>query len=392
MNTFNNNVISMAMDRVNNPLNDAYPDNISVVDIQNIPGFTYLISPDPNGTPGDMNDQLHPNDKGYTKLANAWFDAIKNYLGVPAKITLQPQTVSAIEGNSVQFKVTVEGSQPISYQWKKNGNNIVGEINSTLILNNIPISENGSSYSCEVSNKTASLESDTAKLIVTNLNDRVDYGEIVHYDFNEGFDTKIHDTSIINDSLNLIINSENDVQWQPKSLDSFGASGINSQNPATKLFNYLTQSDEMTFEIWLKAKNSAAQNLSRIATYSNSQNDLNFSLLQNQYQYEFRLRTDQTDNSGKALLSNSLQSNLDKITHLVYTYDAEDTARLFVNGNLVSIIEIKGSFANWDSTYLFGIANEFNESLSWLGSYFLLGIYDRALSNSEISHNYSIGV
>ena len=48
-------------------VNDAYPDKIVLVDMENIPEFNYLISPDPNGTPGDMHDFLHPNAKGYIK-------------------------------------------------------------------------------------------------------------------------------------------------------------------------------------------------------------------------------------------------------------------------------------------------------------------------------------
>lgn len=83
-------------------------------------------------------------------------------------------------------------------------------------------------------------------------------------------------------------------------------------------------------------KNNIAQNLSRIVSFSENKNDLNFSFIQNQYQYEFKLRTNQTNNEGLSLLSNSLQSSLDKITHLVFTFDNNDTVKLFINGNLIS--------------------------------------------------------
>lgn len=390
--TLNNNIQTMALDRINNPMNDAYPDNITIVNMQSISGFDYTISPDPNGSPGDMNDLLHPNDKGYVKIANTWFNAIKGYLGDPIKITKQPQTVAAIEGNSVQFKVIIEGSQPISYQWKKNGLDINGETNSTLIIDNIQHSESGNYYSCLISNNAGSVETDKAKLYVTESNKRVTYGEILHYDFNESSGIKIHDVAIPNDSLNLIINNNSSILWQPKNIDNYGHSEINTPNSATKLFDSLVSADEMTLEIWLHAKNNIAQNLSRIVSFSENKNDLNFSLIQNQYQYEFKLRTNQTNNEGLSLLSNSLQSSLDKITHLVFTFDNNDTVKLFINGNLISKTKIEGDFSNWNSEYKFAIANELNEDLPWLGSYFLLSIYNRALSGTEIYHNYTLGV
>lgn len=63
------------------------------------------------------------------------------------------------------------------------------------------------------------------------------------------------------------------------------------------------------------------------------------------------------------------------------------TAILFQKQN-----KIEGDFSNWNSEYKFAIANELNEDLPWLGSYFLLSIYNRALSGTEIYHNYTLGV
>ena len=59
--TFNDNVVAMAQDRIGNPADPAYPDNIIIVDQENA-----LIYPN------DMYDSLHPNDTGYAKMANVW--------------------------------------------------------------------------------------------------------------------------------------------------------------------------------------------------------------------------------------------------------------------------------------------------------------------------------
>ena len=57
---FNDNVEAMALDRVNNASNDAYPDDIIMVDLEDGAGIDYST---------DMVDTLHPTDTGYQKMA-----------------------------------------------------------------------------------------------------------------------------------------------------------------------------------------------------------------------------------------------------------------------------------------------------------------------------------
>ena len=61
---FNDAVEGMAMDRVTNSLNDAYPDNIVMVDMEDGAGINYST---------DIPDGIHPNDTGYAKMANLWY-------------------------------------------------------------------------------------------------------------------------------------------------------------------------------------------------------------------------------------------------------------------------------------------------------------------------------
>jgi len=50
-------------------------DRIIIVDMENIPGFDY------HGYPvGDMWDNLHPHETGYTKMATAWLDTLDDFL------------------------------------------------------------------------------------------------------------------------------------------------------------------------------------------------------------------------------------------------------------------------------------------------------------------------
>jgi lysophospholipase L1-like esterase len=70
--TYNNNVQAMALDRVNNNANPAYPDQIVIVDQHS--ALTY---------PTDLADQVHPNATGYGKMAARWVEALQQPLPPP---------------------------------------------------------------------------------------------------------------------------------------------------------------------------------------------------------------------------------------------------------------------------------------------------------------------
>ena len=81
-------------------------------------------------------------------------------------ITQQPADINVCENGTATFTVT--SSQPgVTYQWQKNNINIPGSIASTLILNNVPLSDNGSIYNCVISNNCGTLTSNGATLTVT---------------------------------------------------------------------------------------------------------------------------------------------------------------------------------------------------------------------------------
>jgi len=76
----------------------------------------------------------------------------------------QSQTVQAFA--NVVFSVTATGTPPLSYQWRKNGVNIVGETSSTLPLG-FAVSSSAGIYSVVVSNPYGSTTSAGAQLTVS---------------------------------------------------------------------------------------------------------------------------------------------------------------------------------------------------------------------------------
>ena len=84
---------------------------------------------------------------------------------VPPIITAQPTNQSVPLGGSAQFSVSVQGTSPFYFQWRKNGTNIPGAtVNPYKILN--ARSEDAGGYSVVISNIAGVVTSATAQLVV----------------------------------------------------------------------------------------------------------------------------------------------------------------------------------------------------------------------------------
>lgn len=86
-------------------------------------------------------------------------------LAVAPEITAQPQSVSVAPGSSSVFTATASGTEPLSYQWKKNGANIAGGTLQTFTIPSVSLLDDGS-YSVVVSNPAGSVASSPARLAV----------------------------------------------------------------------------------------------------------------------------------------------------------------------------------------------------------------------------------
>jgi hypothetical protein len=83
----------------------------------------------------------------------------------PPSITSHPQSQTKIVGQSVTFSVTASGSPPLSYQWRKNGQNINGATSSSYTISSVTTADAGN-YDCVVTNACGSVTSNSATLTV----------------------------------------------------------------------------------------------------------------------------------------------------------------------------------------------------------------------------------
>lgn len=81
-------------------------------------------------------------------------------------IAAQPVAQTVFEGHAVQFSVAVSGSAPFSYQWRKDGADIVGATGAIFEIEFVQPGDAGS-YSVVVSNLAGSVTSESVTLTVT---------------------------------------------------------------------------------------------------------------------------------------------------------------------------------------------------------------------------------
>jgi len=93
-------------DLVNTRKNRQNPDKIVLVDMEKGAGFVYQIDNTVPYTSGDLIDNLHPNDRGYEKLANKWYSVLKTQMQIdpnPQLYLVSPEDASVTKDTSITF-------------------------------------------------------------------------------------------------------------------------------------------------------------------------------------------------------------------------------------------------------------------------------------------------
>ncbi len=389
----NYNIDSMVTDRVTNPSNSSYPDKVIIVDMEYDAGIIYAI--DSMGTVGDeiigdMNDHYHPNDKGYLKMSQIWFDAIKNIFPKPFNIIKQPIDFATKIDSTATFSIHVNYSEPISFQWKRNGSLIQGATDSIYITSLLTLEDNNTKYNCEIRSKHYIVNSDTATLFVFDSTSRVTTNLVAEYNFEEGEGTTINNINDKFPDLNLKIKNQQAIEWIPYGLKINSSPEILTVKPAKDILEEIIKTNEITLEAWIQPSNNIQVGPASIVTISKNTSERNITLGQDADKFEISLRTSLTDNNGKPSLYSSENKAYDALVHIIYTRKNNGDVNLYINGELDNTFNIDGNFTNWDSTYHLSLGNELTNNKLWQGRFYLLGIYNRALSQEEILHNYNI--
>lgn len=82
----------------------------------------------------------------------------------PIKIEVEPIHQRQKEGSRVEFKCNVHGIRKVFYQWVKDGTEMQGQNNSSLVLGCVELRDFGS-YVCHVSDANADCIKSSAALL-----------------------------------------------------------------------------------------------------------------------------------------------------------------------------------------------------------------------------------
>ena len=89
-----------------------------------------------------------------------------NPASVGPSVTMHPSNQSVTAGQTATFAVSASGTAPLSYQWKKNGSNIVGATSSSYTTPATVIADSGAVFTVVVTNSVESVISSSATLTV----------------------------------------------------------------------------------------------------------------------------------------------------------------------------------------------------------------------------------
>jgi hypothetical protein len=86
--------------------------------------------------------------------------------GIAPSVTDNPDDVTVNEGESATFRISAEGSLPLTYRWLRNGVIVTGTTSNAYRIASVATTNNNDTYSCLVSNYCGTATSQVARLTV----------------------------------------------------------------------------------------------------------------------------------------------------------------------------------------------------------------------------------
>jgi hypothetical protein len=224
---------------------------------------------------------------------------------------------------------------------------------------------------------------------------RYDADTIAKYEFQTGSGYIAYDTSGIDPAADLTISGN--VLWAGGWGINVGAGGKAqaSTSGSSKIFNLIQATGEFSVEAWV-APALVATDKSYMVSYSGGDTLRNFTLGQTNQDYDFMLRSSNSDLNGMAQLKTPdtamlLQASLQ---HVVLTYDPVNGRQIYVNGVNANVPDPQkgGTISNWDNTFALVLGNEVSGDRSWQGLIKFVAIHSRAMSGPQVLENFNAGV
>jgi hypothetical protein len=220
--------------------------------------------------------------------------------------------------------------------------------------------------------------------------------QIALYEFKTETGNIAYDTSGVEPELDLTISGN--ANLLPNTWGLYVGQGGKAQGTTTasaKLASLIESTGEFSIEVWATPAN-VAQKAANIVSYSGGPTTRDFTLQQNQFQYEGLARSSVTDTNGMPPLATDPTKEIAQaaLQHIVLTYDPVNGRKLYVNGQFTGDVDTKGggTLANWDNTFALVLGGETSGSNQWTGVLQMVAIHNRALTPAQIQQNFTAGV
>ncbi len=294
------------------------------------------------------------------------------------EITSQPQAQTVYADSNVSYSVIAEGKY-LTYQWKKDGSNLTGENNSTLIITDANATLHDGNYSVVVSNDFGSVES--AEILVDVNTTWATDGLVGWWKFDEGSGMVANDSSGNGNDGNLM----NGPTWSIGKIG--GALSFDGVDDFVFLGNppEIGLSGNQSFSMWLKPFSFDARRNPYSKAYGGTGT---FTLEPNKVMSYFYGISGSDSEPHGTYRTTSLVS-LNEWNNLVLTRNLLTlTVRFFLNGLLDVSLNAEHATASIDSLNA-KIGDGYTSPFHGLIDDFR--IYNRALSAAEVQALYNMG-
>ncbi|MCW8901044.1 MAG: LamG domain-containing protein [Gammaproteobacteria bacterium] len=234
--------------------------------------------------------------------------------------------------------------------------------------------------------------------IIASGGERHATNQIALWEFKTGTGNQAFDTSGVEPLINLSLSGN--YNW----VGGYGIGFTDGRAQATyqasqKLLNNIRTRGEYSVEAWIIPANVVQQN-KNIISYSGSSTERNFTIAQNEYNYQFYNRATtggaNANNGGPVLETDANDEDLQASQqHIVMNYDPVNGRSMYVNGVLTGDIDandVGGLLTDWNNTHAFILANELGQSNPWQGTFRMVAIHNRILTDAQVQQNYNAGV
>lgn len=238
------------------------------------------------------------------------------------------------------------------------------------------------------------------------LSKRVNSNLVALYTFRESQGTTVNDISGVTPAMNLTLPATG-VEWVagqglkllPVASNTAGPKAQATVETSRKLFDMIaggtTPSNEFTVEAWLLNANTTQTGPARIAAYALDNGNANFAVVQNTSTYGSRVRSSATaaSTNGDPIVSTAAGTLTTTVTHVVNTFNSTTGRKFYLNGVDTGVTDasIPATLNNWNNTYLFTLGNTPANTRPWGGTLYLVAIYNRALTATQVQQNFAAG-